>query len=108
VLGALPPVDLVTFFDGGLAWDETVCIRMDALDLRRCAAGQSHAVERVWNRKSGQDPFLFREPVFSYGLGLRLNIFYAILRLDYALPLDRPDRSRWSEGLFSISFGPSF
>jgi outer membrane protein assembly factor BamA len=58
----------------------------------------------VWDRKPGQDPYLFREPLFSYGVGLRVNVFYTILRFDYAWPLNRPDRS----GIFSVSFGPSF
>jgi hypothetical protein len=49
-----------------------------------------------------------REPLFSYGLGLRLNVFYSILRFDYAVPLNRPARQGFPDGVFSISFGPSF
>jgi outer membrane protein assembly factor BamA len=58
----------------------------------------------VWKRKDGQDPLIYRQPLFSYGVGLRINIFYAILGLDYAFPLNRPERG----GRFSVSFGPSF
>jgi hypothetical protein len=58
----------------------------------------------VWDRKPGQDPYLYREPLFSYGVGLRINVFYTVLRLDYAYALNRPDR----KGVFSIGFGPSF
>jgi len=46
--------------------------------------------------------------VFSYGVGIRMNVFYTILRLDYAVPVNRPDRQGWREGIFSVSFGPSF
>jgi outer membrane protein assembly factor BamA len=61
-------------------------------------------VKVVWDRRPGEDPYLTREPLFSWGLGLRVNVFYTILRFDYAFPLNRPDRS----GIFSVSFGPSF
>ncbi len=98
----------MTFFDGGVAWDSAICLRASALDPRRCAPAQAHAVDLVWDRRPGQDPYLVREPVFAYGVGLRLNVFHAVLRLDYAIPLNRPDRRGLSEGRFSISFGPSF
>ncbi|HEX6938430.1 MAG TPA: BamA/TamA family outer membrane protein [Longimicrobiales bacterium] len=100
-LGNFPPVDAVLFFDGGLAWDNEVCIASNPID-RSCL--ESRDVTLVWNREPGQDPVLYREPLFSYGFGLRINVFYTVLRLDYAFPLSRPDRS----GVFSLSFGPSF
>ncbi len=103
-LGNFPPVDAVAFFDGGVAWDNRVCLQRDLTRFDDCAPGAWQDVSVVWDRKPGQDPFLVREPLFSYGLGLRLNVFYTILRLDYAFPLNRPDRS----GRFSVSFGPSF
>jgi outer membrane protein assembly factor BamA len=108
LLGSFPPIDLVTFFDGGLAWDQEVCLRTSALDPRRCESGHAQDVHVVWNRKSGQDPYLWREPLFSYGVGLRVNVFYTVLRLDYAIPLNRPDRQGFRDGIFSLSFGPSF
>jgi hypothetical protein len=101
-LGSFPPVDAVAFFDGGLAWEEEVCLVANYAVGGRCDDGQD--VQVVWDRKPGQDPHLWREPLFSYGVGLRINVFYTILRMDYAFPLNRPDRS----GRFSLSFGPSF
>jgi outer membrane protein assembly factor BamA len=107
-LGVFPPVDLVTFFDGGLAWDREVCTTVSALDPRQCTRADAQPIDVVWQRKPGQDPYLVREPLFSYGAGLRLNIFYTILRLDYTLPLNRPSRPGLRDGIFSLSFGPSF
>ncbi len=101
-LGNFPPIDAVAFFDGGLAWDNQICTVADLTRSSECAEGK--AVHVVWDRKPGQDPYLWREPLFSYGVGLRINVFYTILRLDYAFPLNRPNRS----GQFSVSFGPSF
>lgn len=101
-LGNFPPVDLVTFFDGGVAWNQKVC--SDGSLFNPTACGSSQKVSVTWDRKAGQDPYLVREPLFSYGIGLRMNIFYTILRLDYAVPVNRPDHG----GVFSISFGPSF
>jgi hypothetical protein len=101
-LGNFPPIDAVAFFDGGLAWDSQICTLADFTRSSECAEGQP--VKVVWDRTAGQDPYLWREPLFSYGLGLRINVFYTILRLDYAFPLNRPRR----DGVFSISFGPSF
>jgi outer membrane protein assembly factor BamA len=101
-LGNFPPVDAVAFFDGGLAWQDQICTATDFTRSDQCAVGET--VQVVWDRKPGQDPYLFREPLFSYGVGLRVNVFYTILRFDYAWPLNRPDRS----GIFSVSFGPSF
>jgi WD40 repeat protein len=102
-LGAFPPIDAVAFFDGGLAWDGRVCRQYDYNRRDGCAPGESVAVDVVWRRQAGQDAYLVREPLFSYGVGLRINIFYAVLRLDYAFPLNR-DRS----GMWSLGFGPSF
>ncbi|MGQ0813475.1 MAG: BamA/TamA family outer membrane protein [Gemmatimonadota bacterium] len=109
-LGNFPPVDLVAFFDGGLAWNNRVnaCTQFSILDPRVCEQGATHNVKLVWDRKAGEDPLLVREPLFSYGIGLRLNVFYTILRFDYAVPLSRPARSGMGDGIFSISFGPSF
>jgi outer membrane protein assembly factor BamA len=57
----------------------------------------------VWRREHGEDPYLVREPLFSYGVGLRINVFYTVLRIDYAFPLNRERGGMWSLGL-----GPSF
>jgi hypothetical protein len=102
-LGAFPPVDAVAFFDGGMAWDERVCRQYDYSRRDGCAAGQSEDVRLVRSRAPGEDAYLVREPLFSYGVGLRINVFYTVIRIDYAFPLNR-ERS----GLLSFGFGPSF
>jgi hypothetical protein len=101
-LGNFPPVDAIAFFDGGMAWDNKVCAAENYDRFGSCSEGFD--VQVGWDRKPGEDPYLSREPLFSWGLGLRMNVFYTILRFDYAFPLNRPDRS----GVFSVSFGPSF
>jgi hypothetical protein len=101
-LGNFPPVDAVAFFDAGLAWTNKICSGGEAIALGGCVDGQD--VHLVWKRKEGQDPLLYRQPLYSYGVGLRINVFFTILRLDYAIPLSRSDRS----GRFTVSFGPSF
>lgn len=81
----LPPVQGVVFFDAGAAFN---------------------AVEElVWSRSAGLDPFRVREPVASYGIGLRVRALYTVVRIDYSVPLDRPDHGA---GLWSLSFGPTF
>ena len=103
-LGSFPPVDAVAFFDGGVAWDSRICREFDYTSRDSCAPGEGVDVSLVWDRKPGQDPYLVREPLFSYGLGLRINIFYTIIRVDYAWPVNRANRG----GVLSFSFGPSF
>jgi len=100
-LGTFPPVDAVLFADAGMAWDTSVCGAAEMLRPTDCESPSP--VDRVWQRQAGQDPVLFRQPLMSWGLGLRINVFYTVLRLDYAFPLNRPRRS-----VFSLSFGPSF
>ena len=103
-LGSLPPIDVVAFLEGGVAWDNSICMASDAPFTAGCTAAARRNVKAVWTRRSGQDPMLYRRPLFSWGVGLRLNVLFTILRLDYAIPLGRPDR----RGIFSASFGPSF
>lgn len=103
-LGNFPPVDAVLFFDAGLAWNDQVCIDngMPVFDSRSCPNAQD--IKLVWRREPGQNPLYYREPLYSYGVGLRAFIFFGVLRLDYAFPRSRPDKS----GVFSVSFGPAF
>jgi Tol biopolymer transport system component len=103
-LGNFPPVDAVAFFDGGLAWDNKVCNTPSTSTITGCTDTGFSNMHVVWDRKPGQDPYLYREPLFSYGLGLRINVFYTVLRLDWAWAPNRPDHSN----RFSIGFGPSF
>jgi Tol biopolymer transport system component len=81
----LPPLDGLFFYDAGLAWS-----RGQSVSLRRPA---------------GYDVDAQRYPLRSYGLGLRLNLFnYAIVRWDYAVPLDQPGH----RGVWTWSLWPSF
>jgi Tol biopolymer transport system component len=81
----LPPVDALVFYDAGLAW----------------SAGQSLSAGRPTDYDFTQQRF----PLTSYGFGIRFNLFnFAILRWDYAKPLDRPGRQAYG----SWSFGTSF
>jgi WD40 repeat protein len=81
----LPPVDGLFFFDAGMAWSQ----------------GQSIYLTKP-------DPFqvaVQRYPVKSYGAGVRVNVFnYAILRFDYAVPLDTPGHHPF----WTWSLWPSF
>jgi Tol biopolymer transport system component len=81
----LPPVEGAFFYDAGLAWN----------------AGQSVSLSKPAN----YDFNLMRYPFRSYGVGLRVNMFgIAILKWDYARPLDIPSRkANWT-----FSLGPSF
>lgn len=81
----LPPVDGLVFYDAGMAWTE----------------GQQIS----WRRPENYDWTVQRYPLRSWGAGIRVNMFnYAILRWDYAIPLDSPDR----KGTWSFYIAPSF
>jgi Tol biopolymer transport system component len=80
-----PPIEGVLWYDAGLAWN-------------------SHSTIRL-SRSPGQDLETVRSPVTSYGVGLRLNLFgLTVLRLDYAIPNQRPGHS----GYWILSLGPPF
>ncbi len=82
---SLPPLDGLFFYDAGLAWSR----------------GQS--VLRT--RPIDFDLSKQRYPLQSYGFGLRLNLFnYAIVRWDYAIPIDQGSR----KGVWTWSLWPSF
>lgn len=82
---SLPPLDGLVFYDAGIAWNK----------------GQSIS----FSKPSGYDSDLKRYVLRSYGAGLRLNLFgFALLRWDYAIPLDRPKR----KGYWQFTLGPSF
>ncbi len=81
----LPPVDGLFFHDAGLAW----------------SAGQSV----FGSRPPTYDVAKNRYPIRSYGAGLRINLYnYAILRWDYAIPVDQNGR----RGVWTWSLWPSF
>lgn len=79
-----PPIDGAVFFDAGLAWLPGNTLVLD--------------------REAGESLFQIRSPVTSAGVGLRMNVFYVVLRLDYTVPFSRPDRN----GVWSFSIGPTF
>jgi outer membrane protein assembly factor BamA len=82
---ALPPIDALVFYDAGVAW----------------SAGQTLSASRPGNYNFTTQ----RYPLTSYGFGVRFNLFnFAIVRWDYAKPLDRSGR----DGFGTWSFGPSF
>ncbi len=82
-----PAIDGALFFDVGTAWTPGV-----------------HRL--VWSREADEDPFLYREPLAAVGAGLRMNLFFAVLRLDYTVPLSRGEEFR--DGHWSLSFGEMF
>ena len=82
-----PAVDAALFFDVGAAWTPGV-----------------HRL--VWSRDADEDPFFYREPLAAVGAGLRVNLFFAVLRLDYTVPLSRGEEFR--DGYVSLSFGEMF
>ena len=82
---SLPPVDGLFFFDAGIAWEKDQKISL--------------------SRPANYDQDLQRYLLRSYGMGVRLNLFgYALLRADYAIPLDRGTR----RGYWVLTLGPSF
>jgi Tol biopolymer transport system component len=82
---SLPPVDGLVFFDAGVAWTK----------------GQSISLSRPETYDQDIQRYLLR----SYGMGVRMNLFgYALLRADYAIPLDRGPR----RGYWVLTLGPSF
>ncbi|HEY4307057.1 MAG TPA: hypothetical protein VGM82_21475 [Gemmatimonadaceae bacterium] len=82
---SLPPIDGLFFYDAGLAW----------------SAGQ----KVFGTRPSEYNVAIDRYPVRSYGAGIRVNLFnYAILRWDYAIPVDQNGR----KGVWTWSLWPSF
>jgi Tol biopolymer transport system component len=81
----LPPLDGLFFYDAGLAWSR----------------GQAVYASRPGDYNVADQ----RYPLRSYGFGLRLNLFnYAIVRWDYAIPVDQPGH----KGVWTWSLWPSF
>ena len=73
------PVDVIAFYDVGLAWDSQA---------------------KPWFAGGGT-----RKPLSSAGVGLRVNLFgYAVLGLNYVKPFDRPGKGPY----FEFSFYPGF
>jgi len=81
----LPPMEIAAFYDMGLIWDDRSTIR--------------------WNRLANDNGTTLRAPLKTIGASLRANLFgFAIGRLDYAIPLDRPAVT----GLWTFSLGTAY
>jgi WD40 repeat protein len=81
----LPPIEGLFFYDAGVAW----------------TSGQTVSL----SKPEDYDFRLQRYPLRSYGFGLRVNLFnIALLKWDYAKPLDQPGQN-WN---WTFSLGPSF
>jgi len=81
----LPPIEGALWYDAGIAWNGNSTLR--------------------WSRPADADPNAVRVPLTSYGVGLRFNVLgIAILRLDYAIPNQRPGHG----GYWMLSLGPPF
>jgi outer membrane protein assembly factor BamA len=82
---SLPPVDGLVFYDAGIAWTK----------------GQSVSLSRPMDYDQDRQRYMLR----SYGAGIRLNLFgFALVRWDYAIPLDRPG----AKGYWMWTLGQSF
>jgi hypothetical protein len=81
---AVPPIEAALFYDVGLAWNNGNTLK--------------------WSLEPNDDPEFVRTPLQSYGVSVRTNLFgFAILRLDFARPLDRAIKSLWT-----LSLGPTW
>lgn len=81
-----PPIEGAVWFDVGMAF----------------TPGENIL---VLNRRPDQSRVLYRQPLTAYGASVRANLFYAIVRVDYARV---PQRGRFGNGVFSLSFGIMF
>lgn len=74
------PIEFLSFFDAGLAWSND---------------------DKAWFLNGGH-----RKPVYSTGIGLRMNVFgYVIAGVDFVHPFNRPGKKGW---YFQLSFQPGF
>lgn len=103
MLGVLPPVEVVGFLEGGMAWSRRVCPdgRL-GLGGDYCPQGPSPVLSR--GRSAGEDPFLARAPVGSWGVAIRLDLLVVQLEIHHAFPLQRPGRG----GVWGVVLGPPF
>ncbi|WP_353266066.1 hypothetical protein [Gemmatimonas sp.] len=85
LLGGLPPVDGLFFYDAGLAWSK----------------GQTPTLTRDANYNVDTQRALLR----SYGFGIRMNLFnIAIIRWDWAVPVSRPNAKGFGTWFFGASY----
>ena len=70
----------------------------------RCRPRMERRAVGIAHQAGNYDLNLMRYPFRSVGVGLKVNLFgIAILKWDYAKPLDSPTRANWT-----FSLGPSF
>jgi hypothetical protein len=85
LLGGLPPIDGLFFYDAGVAWSK----------------GQSVTLSEPTNYDFTKQRALLR----SYGFGLRMNLFnIAIIRWDWAKPVSRPNARGFGTWFFGASY----
>ena len=85
LLGGLPPVDGLFFYDAGVAWSQ----------------GQSV----TFTRGDRYNVDTQRALLQSYGFGLRVNLFgIAIIRWDWAVPVSRPGARGFGTWFFGASY----
>ena len=85
LLGGLPPVDGLFFYDAGVAWSQ----------------GQSV----TFTRGDRYNVDTQRALLQSYGFGLRMNLFgIAIIRWDWAVPVSRPGARGFGTWFFGASY----
>jgi len=81
----LPPLDGLIFYDAGVAWSQ----------------GQTVSLAQPSNYDFSKQRALLR----SYGYGFRLNLFnIAIVRWDWAVPVNRPNASGFGTWFFGASY----
>ncbi len=81
----LPPLDGLIFYDAGVAWSQ----------------GQSVTLSQPSNYDFSKQ----RAVLKSYGYGFRLNLFnIAIVRWDWAVPLNRPNQKGFGTWFFGASY----
>lgn len=97
-LGNFPAaLEAAVFFDAGVFWERgmTVELNRDGTTASSCAFDPATGLAV---------PGCVRTPLTSYGFSLRTNLLnMLILRLDYAVPLQRSVGGMWT-----ISLGPTF
>jgi hypothetical protein len=85
LLGGLPPIDGLFFYDAGVAWSK----------------GQTPTLTRGENYNVDTQ----RALLTSYGFGLRMNLFgIAIIRWDWAMPVSRPGARGFGTWFFGASY----
>ncbi len=88
--------DLVLFFDGGMAWNSGDKLRMN------------WRIEDEWKEEEQtfEDNKMYRIPVYSTGISLRVNLFgMLVLEPYYAWPFQRASRNKGVWGMAITSQG---